>query len=258
MKRSIFCALLFVSISAFACCFLMWHHYTKEYDSVVKQYEQQLEEHDTSEEILHIKLAELQAEKVGLEQQVSELLEENTILNNDFKLLMQKIDDFHMEPPETRFYEAISENEYISAEGVTLRKMPCDSEEFYTGNTLAYYKVTPLAVVFESVMDLQDKSWNAEDRHWVLVSCHMFGDWMDSYGWVRFSELVEYNEDTMHLLKGPFMLAEDAVDIETGELVHELLRGSWVSVQFKEDYVRVGTHGGIFGNVDKKYLIYPE
>ncbi|MBR3762838.1 MAG: hypothetical protein IKK59_08900 [Lachnospiraceae bacterium] len=230
MKRNYLWILLLVSISAITCCFLIWHHYSKAYDSAVNQYEQQL----------------------------SELLEENTILNNEFELLLQKINEFHMEPPEGAFYEAISENKYMTAEEVTLRKMPCESEEFNTGNTLSYCMVTPYVVVFESIMDLQDKSWKPEDRHWVLVSCHAFGDWMDSFGWVRFSELVEYNEDTMHLLQGPFMLAEDAVDIETGEPAHELLRGSWVCVDFKGDYVRVATHGGISANVDKKYLIYPE
>ena len=94
--------------------------------------------------------------------------------------------------------------------------------------------------------------------HWVLVSYHAFGDWIDSYGWVKFSELIEYNEETINLLQGPFMLSEDAIDIETGELAHELLRGSWVNVDFKEDFVRVGTDGGIYCKVDKKYLIYPE
>lgn len=195
---------------------------------------------------------------MAIREELSRLLEEKVVLNNDLMLLAQKIENFHMEPPETRFYEAISENKYMIADSVTLRKMPCDSEEFYTENTLSYYMVTPIAVVFETVVDLQDNSWTAEDRHWVLVSYHAFGDWIDSYGWVKFSELIEYNEETINLLQGPFMLSEDAIDIETGELAHELLRGSWVSVDFEEDYVRVGTDGGIFCKVDKKYLIYPE
>lgn len=233
MKRNYLWILLFVSILAIVCCFLVLHHYSVEHDRVVIYYEQQLEDCKDSEQILHNQLAEMQ-------------------------VLTQKIENFHMEPPETRLCEAISENKYMTAESVTLRKMPCDSEEFYTENTLSYYMVTPIAVVFETVVDLQDNSWNPEDRHWVLVSYHAFGDWIDSYGWVKFSELVEYNEETTNLLQGPFMLSEDAIDIETGELAHELLRGSWVSVEFKEDFVRVGTDGGISCKVDKKYLIYPE
>ena len=232
MKRKNFLILLVVNILTIICCFLIWCHYSKE-NSIVNDYEQQLEEYKSVEQILHNQLAEMQ-------------------------VLTQKIDNFHMEPPETRFCEAISENKYMTAESVTLRKMPCDSEEFYTENTLSYYMVTPIAVVFETVVDLQDNSWTAEDRHWVLVSCHASGDWIDSYGWVKFSELVEYNEETTNLLQGPFMLSEDAIDIETGKLAHELLRGSWVSVEFKEDFVRVGTDGGISCKVDKKYLIYPE
>ena len=91
-----------------------------------------------------------------------------------------------------------------------------------------------------------------------MISHRTFGEMVDTHGWVRFSDLIEYNEETMHLLTGPFMLSEDAVDIETGELVHSLLRGNLVNIEFMDEYVMVSTDGGIYAYVDKKYVIYPE
>lgn len=138
----------------------------------------------------------------------------------------------------------------MTAENVPVRRMPSDNEIFYSPNELSYYMVTPVAVVVNYVDD--------EVTRWVFVNFHTVGDMADNHGWVKFSELIEYTEDTKSLLKGPFVLAENAVDVHTGETVSVYLHGSIVNAVFNEGYVHVVTDGGIKANVDEKYLIYPK
>ena len=251
MKKTKILILSITFILIIFCFIYIWHRNSQAYDTMINQYENKIREYELSEEKLCDQLEELKKEN-------SSIREESELQTQELQELQDFIANFHMSPPETGFYEAISEKKYMTIENVTLRKMPSDNEYFYTGNILSYKMVKPLAVIFETITDLQDRDWKTEDRHWVLVSCRTFGELVDSYGWVKFSELIEYNEATMHLLQGPFMLASDAVDVETGELVHSLLRGSQVSVEFMNDCVRVSTDGGICAYVDKKYIVYPE
>lgn len=235
---------------------LLWgtyiqYHYMQKYDTMVEHYENKVNEYEVSEKVLHKQLDNLQKENENI-------LSELEIQSQQFKELEDTIANLYMAPPESRFAEAIAEKKYMVAENITIRKVPSDKEAFYSDNVLSYKMVTPIAVVFEPVMNLQDRSWNEEDRHWVLISHRTYGEMVDTHGWVKFSELIEYNEDTMHLLNGPFVLSEDAVDIETGELVHSLLRGNLVNVEFTDEGARVSTDGGIYAYVDKKYVLYPE
>lgn len=48
---------------------------------------------------------------------------------------------------------------------------------------------------------------------------------VNSVGWIKYTQLMEYNAETKELYRGPFILAEDAIDLYTGELAHRGLRG---------------------------------
>ena len=248
--KKLFIVLITFSLMLLGCIFVQ-HYYTQRYNAMVKSYENQISEYKISEGVVHNQLDDLQKEK-------NNILAELEVKTQELQTIKDAIANLYMSPPELSFSEAIAQKKYMVAENVTIRKIPSDNEAFYSEKVLSYRIVTPIAVVFEPVMDLQDISWKEEDRHWVLISHRTFGEMVDTHGWVRFSDLIEYNEETMHLLTGPFMLSEDAVDIETGELVHSLLRGNLVNIEFMDEYVMVSTDGGIYAYVDKKYVIYPE
>lgn len=240
-------------------CFYIWYQYLKVHDNMINSYENQVKEYEANEKIMQEQLEKIQYENEKLKMQISQIKEEKLGVEEELEKLTETIKNVHMTPPETEFYESIKEKKYMLGENVNLRKIPSDSSEFYSSGTLSYVLVTTHAVVFEMVMDLYDKTWKSEDRHWVLVSYHSFsGDLSDSFGWVKFSELIEYTEETKELLKGGFTLAENAIDLETGSLAHPLLRGQRVAVKFMDNCAQVFTNGGISCYVDKKYIIYPE
>lgn len=247
-----------VFLAMLACIYVCYHHYAQEYHTMISKYEDQIKAYEHSEQVLLEQLEELQQEKDSIISELEMRTQELEMQTQELHEIEEKIANFHMQPPNSEDWKALSGKKMMSKENVPLRKIPSDNEDFYTGIILSYDNVKAHAMVVETMTDLQDPTWLSKDRNWVLVSIYTFGESVDSYGWVRLSELMEYNEDTMYLYQGPFFVSEDAIDLETGELAHSSLRGHYVSVEFMEDCAKVSTHGGIYCYVDKKYVTYPE
>ncbi len=204
---------------------------------------------------------ELQEEKTALEVLTEHIAEEKSLLaeqvdlqKNAWQEQINVLQNFHMEPPETEHLDRIYTGTYMAGEDTKLYKIPSENELFYTGIQLSYERVTPIYTVIESITDRSQ--WD-EDRHWVLVSIYPFGEMVDSVGWIKYSDLIEYTSETKKLYRGPFRLADNAVDIETGKPVDALFLNTWVSVTFTEDYARVGAAGGVSCKVSPEFVIYP-
>ena len=225
-----------------------WRNDMQKKLAVIADYENRLKEYELSVQEAQAQLEKLQSEELQ-EENVSILaeLEKQTL---EWQELKNEIGHSYMGASDDQFLKEVYGGQYMTAENVPVRRMPSDNEIFYSPNELSYYMVTPVAVVVNYVDD--------EVTYWVLVNFITIGDMADNHGWVKFSELIEYTEDTKSLLKGPFVLSEDAVDIHTGNPVDIYLRGSEVNAEFKEGYVSVVTDGGISADVDEKFLIYPE
>ncbi|MBE5893274.1 MAG: hypothetical protein E7286_07810 [Lachnospiraceae bacterium] len=229
---------------------LGWRNDIQKQVASIVDYENQLKEYELSAQDAQAQLEKLQSENQELQEENSSILAELESQTLEWQELKNEIGHCYMGGCEEQFIKEAYGGQYMTAENVPVRRMPSDNEMFYSPNELSYYMVTPIAAVVNYVDD--------EVTHWVFVKFLTIGDAADNQGWVKFSELIEYTEDTKSLLKGPFVLSEDAVDIRTGNPVDMYLRGSEVNAEFKEGYVYVITDGGISANVDEKYLIYPE
>lgn len=245
------------------CCGLCVRYYdTKE----IQSYEEQLEVVNYLNESYQKKLVPLMENKELFEVQLEQLIEEQTQLITEieetdelYATLKEKVGAVHMSLPSEEALQLLhSDKKYMTTEKVRLYKIPSEIEEFHTGNSLSYYMVKPLGVVSVATTDSAMHE-NAEDETWVFVSFKQFGEMVNSVGWIKYTQLMEYNAETKELYRGPFILSEDAIDLYTGELAHRGLRGDWVSASFIGDRAQVGTDGGwIFAWVDRKYVLYPE
>lgn len=229
---------------------LGWRNDIQKKTALIAGYENQMKEYELSVQDAQAQLEKLQSENQELQEENGSILAELESQTLEWQELKNEIGHSYMGASEDQFLKEVYAGKYMTAENVPVRRMPSDNEMFYSPNELSYYMVTPVAAVVNYVDD--------EVTHWVFVKFLTIGEAVDNQGWVKFSELIEYTEDTKSLLKGPFVLSEDAVDIRTGNPVDMYLRGSEVNAEFKEGYVNVMTDGGISANVDEKYLIYPE
>lgn len=229
---------------------LVWCNDIQNKTAMIADYENQMKEYEFSMQNAQVQLEKLQSENQKLQEENSSILAELESQTLEWQELKNDIGHTYMGASDDQFLKEVYAGKYMTAENVPVRRMPSDNEIFYSPNMLSYYMVTPVAVVVNYVDD--------EVTYWVFVNFLTIGDMADNHGWVKFSELIEYTEDTKFLLKGPFRLSEDAVDIHTGNAVDIYLRGSEVNAEFEAGYVHVVTDGGISADVDKKYLIYPE
>ena len=247
-KKTLILVSAFVVVLIGVC--LGWRNDIQKQTASIGDYENQMNEYELSVQEAQAQLEKLQSENQKLQEENSSILAELESQTLEWQELKNEIGQSYMGASDDQFLKEVLAGKYMTAENVPVRRMPSDNEIFYSPNELSYYMVTPVAVVVNSVDD--------EVTYWVFVNFLTIGDMADNHGWVKFSELIEYTEDTKALLKGPFVLAEDAVDIHTGNPVDIYLRGSEVNAEFKEGYVHVVTDGGISADVDEKYLIYPE
>ena len=230
---------------------LGWSNAIQKKKAVLADYENQIKEYELSVHEAQAQVEKLQSENQELQEENDSILAELENKTSEMQELKQEIKSTYMGAGSSdQFVKQVYGGKYMTAENVQIRRMPSDNEMFYAIQELSYYMVKPVAVVSNYVDD--------EVTDWIFVNFLTIGDMADNHGWVKFSELIEYTEDTKSLLKGPFLLSEDAVDIHTGNAVDIYLRGSEVNAEFKEGYVSVVTDGGITADVDEKYLIYPK
>lgn len=141
-----------------------------------------------------------------LEAQLEQLIEEQMQLMTEieevdalYATLKEKVGEVHMSLPSEEALQILhSDKKYMTTENVRLYKIPSEIEEFYTGNSLSYYMVKPLGVVAVEATDSTIHE-NAEDKTWVFVYFKQIGEMVDSVGWIKYTQLMEYNAETKEL-----------------------------------------------------------
>ena len=158
--------------------------------------------------------------------------------------------DFHM----TAVSKWILENEYgldfdiyssqiITSDNVEVRGLPNNAAKV---NQLLFGQMVKVCAVV---------TWAGDDNFWVLIEFNPFDAMYDNIGWVKLSDLMEYKEETKHLLRYPVTLKEGTVSLETGEVTR--MNGSSVSVHYIDDAAYISAEGGWSDTVSPDSIIYP-
>lgn len=202
-----------------------------------------LESHEEIQFQYEAELAELNKTVASLQEEKQELETELAVINDIFT-------EIHMQPVEFGACEQLYNRKWMTAEKVELRKVPVD-----TGISnvkiadLSYDMVNVIGVVY--VFD--NEGWDYIP--WALIWYESQETALDTVGWVRVEEMVEYTEETMYLLRSPINLAEGTVDSETNEIVKE--KEGLAIIDYEGDYVKLFAIGGKIYKVHKDYIIYP-
>lgn len=197
---------------------------------------------------LRTKTEKLQAENQKLQTEIRKLQTENQELTEMLQDLQGALKQIAMQPEGSDGQEILTK-QYMASECTEVFKVPAELEELKNRN-LSYIMVYPCAIVTDG------KPYPGFER-WVLVTWRDYAESLDTIGWVKLEDLVEYTEETRKLLKSPLYVAEEAIDLDTGEKVDGLFtQGAWVNLY--DDYAEICVEGGMSCRVDKKYIRYPE
>lgn len=215
---------------------------------VISSLDQKLAELQAENGELRAETEELQAENQKLQAETEGLQAENQELAETLQNLQSALKQIAMQPEGSDGREILTK-QYMAGECAEIYKVPTELEELKNRN-LSYVMVYPCAIVTDG------KPYPSCER-WVLVTWRDYAESLDTVGWVKLEDLVEYTEETRNLLKSPLYVAEEAINLETGEAVDSLFtQGAWVNMY--EDYAEVYVEGGISCRVNKKYIRYPE
>ena len=212
-----------------------------QYYQKVKSYEQNISQQQNviSEQINE--LSELKDEIVALEEQGD---------------LLQSLEELHIGWMNAEFLQELSQKKYMTNENVCVRKAPSDHSAFQSYNVLSYDLVDVIYAVNTTHM-LSPTREEVENGIWVLVH-FLSSEPEDTVGWVKWNELIEYTNDTMHMLRSPVKVSEDAIDLETGKPISSIFYDGSIR-RYEGDYAVISSEvGGRSCKVDKKYLIYPD
>lgn len=148
--------------------------------------------------------------------------------------------ELHMTNAFDSDFELDYKNCYImTAENTDVRGIP--REYGAVNRTLSYQMVDVYAATY------------ADDGKWVLIGFFCFDSAHDNMGWVKVSDLMEYNEENYLLLTYPVQVTEDCIDLNTGEPVQR----DAFEVHYIEDYAEILREGGRSYRVSPDDIIYP-
>ena len=171
----------------------------------------------------------------------------------------QVLKEIHMQPDGAGEYDKYLEKKWMAGENVKVRKVPYNTElENMTSNWLSYTRVDIECIVLGEYNEEedQDKVFKQYNNPWALISFYSPDTALDTVGWVQLNELIEYTEETKHLLHGSVSLAEGAIDVNTGKPVE--FKNLLSITRYEGDYVLLFSAGGIVYKVHKDYVMYPE
>ncbi|MEG6613471.1 hypothetical protein V6C42_11510 [Pseudoclostridium thermosuccinogenes] len=190
-----------------------------------------------------------------LESQIADLTEKLQTAEDKIEELEKLIE----KTPETNIRDAAPEVHMIPEKICGYKMMTLDNvdvkgipnKDAKTNRRISYQLVDVLVTVHAEPYNIGEAT---ESDLWALIHFHQFDSTSDTIGWVPWSSLVTYTNENKELLTYPVTLAEDCVDLDTGETV------SWdeVAVRYTDDYAIVSWYGGKTHKVDKKYIIYPD
>lgn len=202
-----------------------------------------------------VKLCTLQEDLEKAHAEIISLQEEKDKAETELEELYSMLERIHLSPIDSDFPEDFFQKQWMLGENINVWKVPAGVEglpkQLIGRIDLSYYMVKVIGAIYDG------DGIGLKGTSWVLVEFMERDTALDTVGWVKMDDLVEYTEETKYLLRYPLTLTEDAVNVESGQ--REIYFDGPVFVTYYDgEYVGISPSGGRNAKVHKDCLIYPE
>ncbi len=201
------------------------------------------------------RLSVLQSDLENANSEITSLQQTNMELESRLDELYTKLGEIHLSPLGSDMPDELFEKKWMFGKDVNVWKTPAGVEDLpdqlIGRKNMNYYMVQPIWAVSDATGPVGGKIW-------VLVEFMEMDTGLDTVGWVSIDDLVEYTEDTKHLLRYPVSLTDNAINVETGKPPEKYFMNNVYITSYDGDYVNINTEGGRGIKVHKDHVIYPE